>query len=110
MRRRLANNSSACGHASGRTRSTLQWLPERQRRRHRATITIGDELEAQLESWMSRQAAAPALDAVVQSALKEFLALRDFSTQPRKLQITPGSKGSGAHDVSVAHDSYLAGK
>jgi hypothetical protein len=76
----------------------------------RATITIGDEIEAQLDAWLRRQEAAPPLTAVVQSALKEFLALRGYATPPRKLQITPSKKGSGSHDISVAHDRYLAGK
>jgi hypothetical protein len=76
----------------------------------RATITIGDDIEAQLDSWMRQQAAAPPLTAVVQSALKEFLELRGFATSPRKLHITPSKKGSGARDVSVAHDRYLAGR
>jgi hypothetical protein len=76
----------------------------------RATITIGDEIEAQLDAWLRRQEAAPPLTAVVQSALKEFLALRGYGTPPRKLHITPSKKGSGSHDVSVAHDRYLAGK
>jgi len=78
-------------------------------RMRRATITIGDDLEAQLDSWMRQQDAAPPLTAVVQSALKEFLALRGFATAPRKLRITPSKKGSGSHDVSIAHDRYLAG-
>jgi hypothetical protein len=55
---------------------------------------IGDEIEAQLNAWMRRQDAAPPLTAVVQIALKEF----------------PSRKGSGSHDISVAHDRYLAGK
>ena len=76
----------------------------------RATITIGDEIEAQLDAWLRRQEAAPPLTAIVQSALKEFLALRGYATPPRKLHITPSKKGSGSRDVSVAHDRYLAGK
>jgi hypothetical protein len=76
----------------------------------RATITIGDEIEAQLDSWMSQQGATASLTTVVQAALKEFLALRGFGNVPRKLHITPSKKGSGSRDVSVAHDSYLAGK
>ena len=76
----------------------------------RATITIGDEIAAQLDSWMRQQDAAPSVTAVVQSALKEFLALRGFTTTSWKLRITPSRKGSGSHDVSVAHDRYLAGK
>jgi hypothetical protein len=76
----------------------------------RATITIGDEIESQLESWMRQQDAMPSLTTVVQAALKEFLALRGFGNAPRKLQITPSKKGSGSVDVSVEHDRYLAGK
>jgi hypothetical protein len=76
----------------------------------RATITIGDEIEAQLDAWMLRQDAVPPLTAVVQTALKEFLAHRGFGMPSAKLRITPSRKGSGAHDVSVAHDRYLAGK
>ena len=76
----------------------------------RATITIGDEIEAQLDAWMRRQDAAPPLTAVVQAALKEFLAHRGFAAPSGKLHITPSGKGSGSRDVSVAHDRYLAGK
>jgi hypothetical protein len=50
------------------------------------------------------------LTAVVRTALKEFLALRGFAAPSAKLHITPSRKGSGSHDVSVAHDRYLAGK
>lgn len=76
----------------------------------RATITIGDEIEAQLNAWMRRQDAAPSLTAVVQTALKEFLAHRGFATPSGKLHITPSRKGSGSHNTSVAHDRYLTGK
>jgi hypothetical protein len=76
----------------------------------RATITIGDEIEVQLDAWMRRQDAAPPLTTVVQSALREFLALRGFAAQPRKLRITPSGKGSGLRNVSADHDRYLAGK
>jgi len=76
----------------------------------RATITIGDEIEAQLDAWMRRQDAAPPLTAVMRTALKEFLALRGFAAPSAKLHITPSRKGSESHDVSVAHDRYLTGK
>jgi len=76
----------------------------------RATITIGDEIEVQLDSWMRQQDATPSLTTVVQAALKEFLALRGFGIVPRKLHITPSRKGSGLPDVSIEHDRYLAGK
>jgi hypothetical protein len=76
----------------------------------RATITIGDEIEVQLDSWMRQQDATPSLTTVVQAALKEFLALRGFGNVPRKLHITPSRKGSGSVDVSISHDRYLAGE
>jgi hypothetical protein len=76
----------------------------------RATITIGDEIEVQLDSWMRQQDATPSLTTVVQAALKEFLALRGFGNVPRKLHITPSGKGSGSVDVSISHDRYLAGE
>jgi hypothetical protein len=76
----------------------------------RATITIGDEIEAQLDAWIRRQDAAPPLTAVVRTALQEFLARRGFAAPSAKLHITPSRKGSGSRDVSVAHDRYLAGK
>lgn len=76
----------------------------------RATITIGDDIEGQLDSWMRQQDAAPPLTAVVQTALKEFLALRGFATAPRRLRITPSKKGGGSRDASIAHDRYLAGR
>jgi hypothetical protein len=76
----------------------------------RATITIGDEIEVQLDSWMRQQDATPSLTTVVQAALKEFLELRGFGNVPRKLHITPSRKGSGSVDVSISHDRYLAGE
>ena len=76
----------------------------------RATVTIGDDIEAQLDAWMRRQDAAPPLTAVVQTALKEFLAMRGFGTSPRKPLITPSPTGSGSRDVSIDHDRYLARK
>lgn len=60
----------------------------------RAAVTIGDDIEAQLDAWMLRQDAAPPLTAVVRTALKEFLALRGFAAPSAKLQITPSSTGS----------------
>jgi len=76
----------------------------------RATITIGDDTEDQLDSWMRQQDAPPPPTAVVQSALKELLALRGFATSPRTLCTRPSKKGSGARDVTIADDRYLAGR
>ena len=76
----------------------------------RATITIGDDLEASLDAYIRQQEAAPPLTAVVHTALKEYLARRGFMGGQRKLRITPATKGSGIRNVSVDHDRYLAGR
>ena len=76
----------------------------------RATITIGDDLETILEAYIRQQEVSPALTAVVQAALTEYLARRGFAPGRKMLRITPAKKGSGARDMSVHHDRYLAGK
>jgi len=75
----------------------------------RATVTISDELDASLSAYIDQQEVTPALTAVVQAALREYLARRGF-TPGGKLRITPARKGSGARDASIRHDYYLAGK
>jgi Arc/MetJ-type ribon-helix-helix transcriptional regulator len=76
----------------------------------RATITIPDDLEAKLEEYVRRQDVPPALTAVVQAALREFLEKREGSEEPefRPFRITPAKKGSGLSDVSINHDKYFA--
>ncbi len=76
----------------------------------RATITIGDDIEETLDAYLRQQEVAPALTAVVQAALREYLARRGFSAAPRKLRITPAKKGSGVRDASVQHDRYLTAR
>jgi hypothetical protein len=74
----------------------------------RATVTISDEIEANLDAYIRQQEISPALTAIVQAALQEFLARRGFAASARKLRITPAKTGSGAKDGSVHHDRYLA--
>jgi len=74
----------------------------------RATVTISDEIEANLAAYIRQQEVSPPLTAIVQAALREFLSRRGFTPGVRKLRITPAKKGSGAKDVSVDHDRYLA--
>jgi len=76
----------------------------------RATITLNDDLEASLDAYVRQQAASPALTAVVQAALREFLERRGFDAKPKRLRVTPARKGSGVRDASVDHDRYLAGR
>lgn len=75
----------------------------------RATVTISSDLDASLEAYISQQEVTPALTAVVQAALREFLARRGY-TAGGKFRITPARKGSGSRDTSIRHDYYLAGK
>ena len=79
-------------------------------RMKRATVTISDELEASLDAYMGQQEVSPSLTAVVQTALREYLARRGFDQSTRRFRITPARKGSGSRDVSIRHDRYLAGE
>jgi hypothetical protein len=76
----------------------------------RATITIKDDLEAALDAYVLRQEAPPTLTAVVQAALREYLARRGAAPPSHPLRITPARKGSGKSDISLHHDRYVAGK
>jgi hypothetical protein len=76
----------------------------------RATITIKDDLETALDSYVSGLEAPPTLTAVVQAALGEYLARRGAAQPSHPLQITPARKGSGKSDISIRHDRYFAGK
>ncbi len=76
----------------------------------RATVTIGPELESMLDAYLKQQDAAPALTSIVQAALREYLARRGFTAEPRQFHVTPARKGSGLRDVSLRHDRYLAEK
>jgi alpha-D-ribose 1-methylphosphonate 5-triphosphate synthase subunit PhnG len=78
----------------------------------RATITLSDDLEAQLHSYLAAQDAAPSLTALIDAALRRYLQekrleARQFRPAERPLSITPAESGSGAADVSVDHDRYL---
>lgn len=76
----------------------------------RTTITLTDQLHAALQDYRASQEAPPAVTAVVQRALREFLTDRGFIAggEARVLRITPSSTGSGRRDISVDHDRYLA--
>ncbi|CAN5594495.1 MAG: hypothetical protein ACR2N0_12950 [Rubrobacteraceae bacterium] len=79
----------------------------------RATITIPDELEARLDEYVRRQEVPPALTAVVQAALREFLEKRDRfggEREFRPFRITPVAEkdDKGERDVSINHDEYFA--
>ena len=79
----------------------------------RATITIPDDLEAQLNTYLAAQEAPPSLAALVQAALRSYLKQqrlkeRQFRPPRAALRVTPATAGSGLRDVSVEHDRELA--
>ena len=73
-----------------------------------ATVTISDDLEDSLDAYNRQQDVSPSLTAVLQAALREYLARRGFGAAPKALRVTPAKKGSGARDAGVRHDRYLA--
>ena len=74
----------------------------------RATITIPGDLAKAVDSYIRAQEAPPPLTAVVQAALRQFLADRGYIPARGKLEITPARRGSGRRDVSLHHDRYFA--
>ena len=78
----------------------------------RATITLPDDLEAELDSFLSTQDLKPSLTGIMETALRRFLqekslAIRQYRPPSGPLEITPAEEGSGLTDVSEQHDRYL---
>ena len=73
----------------------------------RVTVTIPDDLAKAVERFMRDQENPPALATVMQSALREYLAMKGHPQPGDPLRIMPAKRGSGLHDVSVDHDRYL---
>lgn len=74
----------------------------------RATVTLPDDLAEAVEMYTQAQNVTPALTAVVQAALREYLEERGFLRTYRPLKLEPLGN-SGQRDVSVNHDLYLTG-
>jgi hypothetical protein len=76
----------------------------------RASITIPEEIERALDAYLADRDPEEPLTAVVQSALREFLADRGYLPARHRgpLRLTPAPRGSGRKDVSLEHDRYLA--
>lgn len=80
----------------------------------RATITIPDDLEVELNRYLERQPAPPTLATLLQAALRRYLEeeelrRRDYRPARGPLRISAASKGSGVADVAERHDAYLTG-
>ena len=67
-----------------------------------------DDLAEAVESYTRTQNIPPALTAVVQAALREYLRERGFLRTYRPLKLEPLGN-SGRSDISVNHDLYLTG-
>jgi hypothetical protein len=76
----------------------------------RATITLPDEIDSALEAYLQERDAPLTVTAVVQSALREYLAARGYITTTLGLRITPAAKGRGKRDITRRHDRYLAAR
>jgi len=76
----------------------------------RATVTIPDDLDKAVESYILAQEAPPSLTAVVQVALRQYLTEKGYIRPKRSLRITPAEHGSGRSDVSEFHDVYLSAR
>ena len=78
----------------------------------RATITIPDDLEQELNAYLAEQDAPPSLTSVVQAALRVYLEerkwkARGYHAAAKSLTIPVADSGRGQRDVSVDHDKYL---
>jgi hypothetical protein len=74
----------------------------------RATVSFPDDLAEAVDNYVRAQEAPPALTAVMQAALREYLGGRGFLRQYKPLKIAPKGN-SGRSDVSQNHDLYLTG-
>lgn len=74
----------------------------------RATVTIPDDLARAVNSYVQAQEVPPALTAVVQVALREYLTERGYLRRKNSLRITPATRGSRRRDESQPHDRFLA--
>jgi len=74
----------------------------------RATVTIAGDLEEALDSFVSQQEIAPSFTALVETALREYLARRGAVPPAHPLRISPAKRASGRSDVSRRHDDNFA--
>jgi metal-responsive CopG/Arc/MetJ family transcriptional regulator len=79
----------------------------------RATITIPDDLEKELEDFLAKQEAPPSLTNLMQTALRSYLEQRKwhergYRAPEGRLAIPAAQKGSGKRNIAKDHDQYLA--
>ena len=72
-------------------------------------MTLPDDLAEAVDSYLWSQEVPPALTAVVQTALREYLREQGLLQVRRPLKIRLAKRGSGRSDVTENHDLSLAG-
>ncbi len=78
----------------------------------RATITIPDDLEHELDDFLATQETPPSLTSVMQAALRSYLDKRKWNERSYRkakgtLSIPIAKPGSGENKISADHDEYL---
>lgn len=78
----------------------------------RLTVTIPDDLESELESYMNAQGVTLSLPNLVEAALRRYLQekrleLREYMPARGPLRISPAERGSGKRNTSIEHDRYF---
>lgn len=79
----------------------------------RATVTIPDGLERELQAWLDSQPAPPSLASVLQAALRMFLDEKrlealEYQAPTGEFSFVVDGEGSGHSDVSIEHDAHFA--
>ena len=79
----------------------------------RATMTIPDDLERDLNTYIDAQETRPSLTVIFQAALRQYLQerlllkMRRYRAPKRRLKVSPAKCGSGIVDISARHDKYI---
>lgn len=80
----------------------------------RITVTLPDDLERELDSYLAAQGAPPSLTTLTQTALRDYLLVsklrqRGYRPAQKPFDMRPLVEHDerGEADVSVNHDAYL---
>jgi metal-responsive CopG/Arc/MetJ family transcriptional regulator len=81
----------------------------------RITVTLPDDLEQELNSYLASKDAPPNLTTLTQAALRDYLQTKRLSERayrpaqkPFGITLLAEKDADGEPDVSLHHDAYLA--
>ena len=79
----------------------------------RATITIPDDLELELEDFLAKQETPPSLTNIMQTALRSYLQQRKWNERGYRPPDTPlaiptAKTSSGKNNIAKDHDRYFS--